>query len=137
MLTVYTANSELACKGLHAVNVTYEFPENEKSPWEQIEWMDHLIDHMKRRGDKFDESILTYSPYILNYLNLLIKRGDLNYDNLNVQERFWDKDLCEFHTFDLKIVNDGVKLIDTTILSEPIAWIYDEYNKLDNNEKNK
>lgn len=134
MFTIYTSNSNF---GLENIFPTYDFPENGKSPWEQIEWMDDLIDHMKRMGDMFDESILTYSPYILNYLNLLLKRGDIKFEDINVISRYYDKETGEITDYDLKIQNEGVHLIDTTIMSEPIAWIYDEYDKLDNNEKNK
>ena len=76
--------------------------------------------------------VKTFSPYILNYLNLLLARGDLNYENLEAFEMYCSEEDEEMSVqkFDLKILNDGVQLIDCRYLSEPISWIYDEYNKL-------
>jgi predicted ATPase len=73
--------------------------------------------------------IATYSPYIINHLNLLIKRFDTqkntvkyNYDNMAVYQV--ENGLLT----NLKIKNK--RLIDTNQLSEPINAIYNEYQEL-------
>ena len=123
MLTVYTSSE---AKALENIKVDYEFPENSISPWEQLEWMDAHLEEFKKET----VSIKTFSPYILNYLNLILVRGDLDYSSLDVFDVHFDDEIEEVNIFDLKIQNEGVQLIDTTLLSNPISHIYDEYNKI-------
>jgi predicted ATPase len=73
--------------------------------------------------------ISTHSPYIINHLNLLIKRFDkqskaakYNYDNLAVYQ------VEDGEINDLKVLNK--RLIDTNALSDPINEIYNEYEGL-------
>ena len=123
MLTVYTSSE---AKALENIKVDYEFPENGISPWEQLEWMDAHLEEFKKET----VSIKTFSPYILNYLNLILVRGDLDYSSLDVFDVHFDDEIEEVNMFDLNIQNEGVQLIDTTLLSNPISHIYDEYNKI-------
>lgn len=128
MLTVYTSNKSL---GLSNVQAMYEFPERNKDPWEQMSFVDDVITHMHDMGDGYDTSITTFSPYILNYFNLLLKRGDLKPNELNVIEYYFDADANgEISEFNLMINENNTHLVDTRVLSEPISWIYEEYNKL-------
>lgn len=123
MLKIYTGNNSESLKGIKA---KYEFPENGLSGWEQIDWMEEKLEEFK--GD--DEVIVkTFSPYILNYLNLWLARGDMGYENLGAFEMYLDETLEEPLETSLKILNEGVKLIDTRSLSDPITYIYERYDK--------
>ena len=130
MLTVYTSSET---KAIENIKVDYEFPENSISPWEQLEWMDAHLEEF----EKETVSIKTFSPYILNYLNLMLMRGDLNYSKLDVFDVHFDDETGKVEMFDLKIQNESVQLIDTTLLSEPISHIYDEYNKIKESKEEK
>ena len=94
------------------------------SPCEQFEWFDR---HLKQFQTE-DVSITTFSPYIMNYLNLKLIKGELTKDMIQVIERFYDNETNEIYDNDLVIMN--ADLVDTTSLSEPISYIYDEYNKI-------
>ena len=130
MLTVYTSSE---AKALENIKVDYEFPENSISPWEQLEWMDAHLEEF----EKETVSIKTFSPYILNYLNLILVRGDLDYSSLDVFDVHFDDEIEEVNIFDLKIQNEGVQLIDTMLLSDPISHIYAEYNKIKESKREK
>lgn len=125
MLTIYTSNES---RGLVNIQADYEFPENRLAPFEQIAWVDAHMEEFKEK----DVVVKTFSPYILNYMNLLLARIDLTYETLDVYEMWCREDDEEMSVekCNLKILNDGIELIDTTILSEPITYIYDEYNRL-------
>ncbi len=82
-----------------------------------------------------DMEIFTNSPYILNYLNLLIIRFDkgsdlpsINYDNLDVI--LCTKNGKETIKESIKMKNE--RLIDTNYHSDIINEIYEEYNALKN-----
>ena len=98
------------------ITVTDFCPENGKSPWEQI---DYIKDNCKK-----DLVIFTYSPYIINMLNLLIKQEGLTGDDLEAYEIF------ENTTMDLIINTEKGLLVDARSLSDPISWIYQEYYKI-------
>ena len=127
MLTVYTSSETKALKNIKA---DYEFPENSISPWAQLDWMNAHLDEFINK----DVSIKTFSPYILNFLNLMLVRKDVDYSNLNVYEVVFtnEEDYSEDKTelCDLKIQNDGAYLIDARLLSDPISHIYERYNKI-------
>ena len=63
----------------------------------------------------------THSPYVVNYLNLLIKKNRIDFDDVSVYE------VLAGGLRSLK--NDELCVIDTTLLSEPISRIYEEYNR--------
>ena len=135
MLKVFISNTS---KILSKKDVTYKFPENSLSPWEQFAWMD---EHLKEFIES-DVSISTFSPYILNYLNLLIVKGELDFEKLEVVNLFYDiEDFnSENHVseYNLKIFlekDPSVKLIDTRNLSEPIDYIYENYEHFRNSNK--
>lgn len=123
MLKIYTGNNSESLKGIKA---KYEFPENGLSGWEQIDWMEEKLEEFKG----IDEVVVkTFSPYILNYLNLWLARGDMGYENLEALEMYLDETLEEPIENSLKIIDEGVRLINTTSLSDPISYIYDRYDK--------
>ena len=98
------------------ITVTDFCPEDGKSPWVQI---DYIKDNCKK-----DLVIFTYSPYIINMLNLLIKQEGLTGDDLEAYEIF------ENTTTDLIINTEKGLLVDARSLSDPISWIYQEYYKI-------
>ena len=122
MLKIYT--SENSYEAIKSLDTTYAYPEEKRSPYEQINWLNN---HLKEFQTK-DVSIKTFSPYILNYINLLLARGDLNFDNIEVFEYYYDEDTGFIDFTSLKIV--GHNMIDTRLLSDPILEIYREINKI-------
>jgi predicted ATPase len=98
----------------------------------------HLIDFLVRRCFLEDHSykmtlmLATHSPYIVNYLNLLIRRAEVsNYDNGEWMP-FADVDAYEIVAGTaVPIKLDGEqKLVNAKSLSEPISDIYRKYNQL-------
>lgn len=73
--------------------------------------------------------VATHSPYIVNYLNVLIRRSKehgkifIHLDNVNVYEIFQGSAGL------LKTLNDR-PIIDTRSMSEPITEMYTEFNSL-------
>lgn len=122
MLKIYT--SENSYEAIKSLDTTYTYPEEKRSPYEQINWLNN---HLKEFQTK-DVSIKTFSPYILNYINLLLAWGDLNFDNIEVFEYYYDEDTGFIDFTSLKIV--GYNMIDTRVLSDPILKIYREINKI-------
>lgn len=124
MLTVYTANEYGL---LRLTRTTYSWPEEKRSPQEQINWIKIRIKNLKG-----NESIKTFSPYILNYLNLALEKGDIKPEDLEVIEVIRCDDNVE--EVSLKVKDDkGRCMIDTRSLSDPISEIYQEFNNLRKN----
>lgn len=125
MLEIYTSTSPLQniMKFFEDRRITLDAicPENNKSPWEQIEYIKGIYDK--------DIRIFTYSPYILNMLNLLIREHDLTKDDIAVYDILSpDLMLCGLA---VPMPEDNSKfIINTSDLSDPISWIYREYSKL-------
>lgn len=115
------------------VNFLIEEPELSLDPESQT----HLIDYMvgrcfsKKGDDMSDYTVMlaTHSPYIVNYLNLLIARskkgidGGVDYNDVNAY--YMDKGRC----YTLRI-GDGHDIIDASSMSTTISNIYTEYNRL-------
>lgn len=66
--------------------------------------------------------ITTHSPYIINYLNLLIKKQILHFEDINAYQ------VLDGYLLDL--MRPEEQIVDTRLLSEPISQIYDDYNSL-------
>lgn len=133
MLKIYTANTESAFDKEKVQNkedvieqFDYNCPENFRSSYEQLEWMESKKEEFLEK----DITIKTYSPYILNLLNLWLAKKEFNYNNLEVYEVFFDEDDNTISVFDLRVQNEGVELIDTRCASEAISDIYNEYNNI-------
>lgn len=115
------------------VNFLIEEPELSLDPESQT----HLIDFMVgrcfgKKGDVMSDytvMLATHSPYIVNYLNLLIARskkgldGGVSYNDVNAY--YMDKGRC----YTLRI-GDGHDIIDASSMSTTISNIYSEYNRL-------
>lgn len=126
MLTVYTGNNY--SQKISCIDATYAWPEEKRGPYEQLEWFDRHIDEFREKNI----SIKTFSPYILNYLNLIIAEGKLKFDDLEVICIHFDEENNEYFNENLKIINSN--LIDTRFLSDPISEIYQKFNKIKNNK---
>lgn len=95
----------------------------------------HLIDFLVNRCFMSDHPynmtlmVATHSPYIVNYLNVLIRRSKeqgkafMRSEDVNVYEIF------EGSAGQLKTLNDR-PIIDTRSMSEPITEMYTEFNSL-------
>lgn len=115
------------------VNFLIEEPELSLDPESQT----HLIDFMvgrcfSKKGDDLSDytvMLATHSPYIVNYLNLLIARskkgvdGGVDYNDVNAY--YMDKGRC----YTLRI-GDGHDIIDASSMSTTISNIYTEFNRL-------
>ena len=105
-----------------------EEPEQNLYPSTQMDLLD-LVVELCNGEKKHHCTITTHSPYILNKLNLLVKRFDvgvkglaaLNWDELSV----WAVEDGEVR--DLKVRN--AHLINPEYLSEPLDRIYEEYEQ--------
>lgn len=120
---------DIAGKNVHLL---LEEPELNLDPISQIYLMDTLLNtcFFSEKNFNMTLAMATHSPYILNYLNLLVKRDEMNADaikwkfnNLSVYE------IVEGTSIDLKIDGEH-SLIDATSMSDPISNIYVEYNTL-------
>lgn len=114
------------------VHILIEEPELSLYPESQKDLMDFLVDRCFSTSHDYDMTLMlaTHSPYILNYLNLLIDREEkmkdtphrISYNNIAAYE------IVNGYAFDLKI--DGERrLVDSRSLSNPISEIYSEINE--------
>lgn len=112
----------------HKTSFIIEEPEQNLYPSTQMDLLD-LVVELCNGEKKHHCTITTHSPYILNKLNLLVKRFDvgvkglaaLNWDELSV----WAVEDGEVR--DLKVRN--AHLINPEYLSEPLDRIYQEYEQ--------
>jgi len=112
----------------HKTSFIIEEPEQNLYPSTQMDLLD-LVVELCNGEKKHHCTITTHSPYILNQLNLLVKRFDvgvkglaaLNWDELSV----WAVEDGEVR--DLKVRN--AHLINPEYLSEPLDRIYEEYEQ--------
>ena len=117
MITIYTA--------LYTYEVPKDIkfdvycPENNKSPYEQIEWINNNWDK--------NITVFTFSHFIVNQLNALIAMGKLNRDNLAV----WmcvDADDGSSHKLSLyATAEDGDEFIDVNDFSDVIREQFNMY----------
>ena len=113
-------------KGYHSYVV--EEPECNLYPTNQLRLMDVVLDYIKRKRSTL--TITTHSPYIINYLNVLIRRNYKGLDNgLSPEEMSAYYVTEEGGVTDLMAVdNDSSEwLVNTFDLSEPMNDIYSEY----------
>lgn len=115
------------------VNIHIEEPELSLFPESQKNLMDFLVTHCLTGEKDYQIKLMlaTHSPYIVNYLNLLIKRhekGNIQMPNI----AFGDVDVFEIgegYCHSLKLPKEH-SIIDTRIMSDPISSTYAEYNRL-------
>jgi predicted ATPase len=112
------------------IYIHIEEPELSLFPDAQFILMEELVkDCFIENTNDINLIISTHSPYIINQLNLFIKRFDTksdnpkyNYDNLSVYQ------VVNGGLNDLIVRNE--RLVNTNPLSDTINSIYDEYSKL-------
>ena len=112
----------------HKSSFIIEEPEQNLYPSTQMDLLD-LVVELCNGEKKHHCTITTHSPYILNQLNLLVKRFDvgvkglaaLNWEELSV----WA--VKDGEVRDLKVRN--AHLINPEYLSEPLDRIYEEYEQ--------
>jgi hypothetical protein len=105
-----------------------EEPEQNLYPSTQMDLLDLVVERCNGER-KHHCTITTHSPYILNQLNLLVKRFDVGATNcaaLNWEEiSVWA--VKDGEVRDLKVQN--AHLINPEYLSEPLDRIYEEYEQ--------
>lgn len=112
-----------------------EEPEQNLFPSTQTDLLDLLV-ALCQGEREHGFTITTHSPYILNQLNLLVKRHDvhadgeigLSWNDIDV----WALDNGEIR--DLKLKN--AHLINPEYLSEPLDRIYDQYDQYETASRN-
>jgi predicted ATPase len=115
------------------VHLLVEEPELNLDPYGQIQLVDQLVGIcFGGIGDyKMSLAFATHSPYILNYLNLLIQRHHHQADG--VQLGVDDMSVYEINagtSIDLKTEVAGGKIVNAVSMSEPLSEIYAEYHRL-------
>lgn len=119
---------EIKSKNVH---LFIEEPELSLYPESQRSLIDFLVNRCFMTDHPYNMTLMmaTHSPYIVNYLNVLIRRSKeqgLSYidpKDVNVYEIY---DGCAGQ---LKTLNER-PIIDTRSMSEPITEMYTEFNKL-------
>ena len=112
----------------HRSSFIIEEPEQNLYPSTQMDLLDLVVERCNGER-KHHCTITTHSPYILNQLNLLVKRFDvgatdcaaLNWEEISV----WA--VKDGEVRDLKVRN--AHLINPEYLSEPLDRIYEEYEQ--------
>lgn len=112
------------------IYIHIEEPELSLFPDAQCKLIDDLVKNCFITNINPVELLLsTHSPYIVNYLNLLIKRFDKN-----IEEAKYSYDaLAVYQVADGKLINliaQNERLVNTNPLSDTINDIYNEYEKL-------
>lgn len=115
------------------VHLLVEEPELNLDPYGQIQLVNQLVGICFGGESDYKMSLAfaTHSPYILNYLNLLIQRHhhqaegvQLGVDEMSVYE------INAGTSIDLKTEVAGGKIVNAVSMSDPLSEIYAEYNRL-------
>lgn len=122
---------EFSNKNIHLI---IEEPELSLFPSSQKELMDFLVSHIaddKAREYKISLMMATHSPYIVNYLNVLLRRYS---SQIADKPSISPEDLSVYRVYDGHIQNlmgksikSGEVLVNTMDLSEDMEAIYNEY----------
>jgi predicted ATPase len=112
------------------IYIHIEEPELSLFPDAQCKLIDNLIKNCFINNiNPVELLISTHSPYIVNYLNLLIKRFDKNID----EAKYNYDELAVYQVADGSLINlvaKNERLVNTNPLSDTINDIYNEYEKL-------
>lgn len=112
------------------IYIHIEEPELSLFPDAQCKLMDDLIKNcFTNNVNPIELLISTHSPYIVNYLNLLIKRFDKNRE----EAKYNYDELAVYQVADGTLINlmaKNERLVNTNPLSDTINDIYNEYEKL-------
>ncbi len=105
------------------IHIHIEEPELSLYPKGQMQLMQSLIDVCyKEKNKDYDISMVvsTHSPYIMNYLNLVIKKSFLEFDDIGAYQV---KDGMLF-----SLMKPNNRIVDTRSMSDPIGEIYQDFN---------
>lgn len=109
----------------HNIHLHIEEPELSLFPKGQIQLMEDLLNlcfsSSNKSQNNFSLIISTHSPYIMNYLNLVIKKGPLTFDEIGAYKVY------DGEVFSLMKKNN--QIVDTRSLSDPISDIYNSFNR--------
>lgn len=133
MLKQFSAVKNVGEITRRTVHVMVEEPELSLYPESQTHLIDFLVERSFAQPQRdYDMTLMmaTHSPYIVNYMNLLIKRYDRKTDT---PYKMAFEDISAYEIADgfatsLKVEAEH-RLIDTRVLSDPISDIYEEYNR--------
>lgn len=126
---------ELSHKRIH---LFIEEPELSLFPESQLHLMDFITDRVVSNGPRdYDMSLMiaTHSPYIENYLNVLLSRKT-NGDYLNGKPGVDEKQLDVYRVFEgeiqslMTLTKDGKTRVDATDMVETMEAIGNEYAEL-------
>ena len=119
MISIYTATHSDYLKDV-VVNV--EYPENGLSPREQIAWLEEHY--------KYDISIKTFSPYILNYMNVILRREKVRTKTGSRLYHGPDKYNSKSDYLPIDgVMEDGIVAIDTYDFAEVMSDVLDLYQQ--------
>ena len=114
------------------VHIHVEEPELSLYPDAQCKLMDTIVKEVFEEKDKDREMgvmMATHSPYIVNYLNLLMRRNGKEDGQVSLDARKVEVyEVLDGCVVPLKTLEER-PLIDTRTLSDPIAGIYTELKK--------
>ncbi len=121
------------------VHLLVEEPELSLFPSSQTHLVDYLVSIVNRNNQRdYDLSLMfaTHSPYIVNHLNVLIRRYNMKVSN---KAQIAIDDLGVYYINEGNLINmvgedpyTGERFVDTYILSEEMESIYKEYTRLKN-----
>ena len=121
------------------VHLLVEEPELSLFPSSQTHLVDYLVSIVNRNNQRdYDLSLMfaTHSPYIVNHLNVLIRRYNMKVSN---KAQIAIDDLGVYYINEGNLINmvgedpyTGERFVDTYILSEEMESIYNEYTRLKN-----
>lgn len=119
------------------VHILAEEPELSLYPDGQLQLMDYLVTQCfnKERDYNMTLMLATHSPYIINYINVLMRRytsevgkqAKISPDDVAV---YYVNKLGGFYELMSTDVKTGEKVIDTRDLSEPMQAIFNDYQSL-------
>lgn len=115
MLTIYTSLDYSALKPYEEVT-DFLYPEHTLGPYEQMKMIDENIETFKSS----DVTMLTMSPYILNYLNVKFASKDLEENDIDIF--YVDDESDSKWSLKAKDENDNL-IVDTYDSSEPMSYI--------------
>lgn len=112
------------------VHIFIEEPELSLYPESQKSLMDYLVTQCFGHPHNYGMTLMmaTHSPYIVNYLNLLVRRYDKDADTC-CKISFNDVNVYEIVGGTANSLRLGAqqRIIDTHVLSDPISRIYSEF----------
>ena len=133
MLKQFSAVKNVGEITRRTVHVMVEEPELSLYPESQTHLIDFLVERSFAQPQRdYDMTLMmaTHSPYIVNYMNLLVKRYDreeatpykMAFEDISAYE------IADGFATSLKVESEH-RLIDARSLSDTISEIYEEYNR--------